>query len=918
MGTQNHECDLPSLVKSLDTDANVGLTRLEAARRLVRDGKNALRSAKGVAWWRLFAAQFESLLIGLLIVAALIAGLLGDWIDTAAILAIVLLNAILGFVQEQRAQQAMAALHRLAAPQARVKRDGNVLLVPADELVVGDLIQLEAGDRLPADVRLIDCCSVQTMEASLTGESTPVTKRADVVLPSDTPLAERVNCLFAGTDVTTGKASAIVVATGMHTEIGCIAQSLQDTKSEPTLLQLRLTELGRLLVMVCLVLVSIIFIIQWLRGGDLVEVFLTSVSLAVAAVPEGLPAVVTVMLAIGMRRMAKRHALIRKLPSVETLGCVTVICSDKTGTLTRNEMTVRRLWVFDRSWRVDGEGYSPQGGIHAIIASANGDANGSAKSLPTAGDPKPLSQLLLYAASCNTSHWSPALNEAPALNETKSLVVGDPTEIALKVLAAKAGTRSRWSIDDLVHENPFDSNRKRMSQVYRDDDGALTMLVKGAPEAVLSVSTQYQVDSIARPLTPQSSEVILDRISGMAAEALRVLAIAYRRVTDPKEDLQVEADLTFIGLIGMIDPPRQEAAEAVVRCQNAGIRPVMITGDHPATAIAIAKAIGMVSSNIPDLNSPQVMLGSEIDRKSDEELASVIRNFSVIARVSAEHKLRVVQAWKSHGHVVAMTGDGVNDAPAVKAADIGIVMGITGTEVAKEAADMVLTDDNFASIVSAVEEGRGIYENTRKVLQFLLASNSSEVVFMFAASVVGWPSPLLAIQILWINLVTDSIPALALASEPLGKNLMNRAPRPVDESILNLRSGRTILAHGMLMALVAMAGFAWTYDGRERTLGEARAVAFCILMMSQIFYSMACRDLDVTVPQVGVFSNPLLLLAMLAALTIQLIAIATPWSARILGLHPMPWANLPLILGLSLIPVTLVELRKLMAQSHRA
>ncbi|MEQ1827784.1 MAG: cation-translocating P-type ATPase [Pirellula sp.] len=913
--------DLPSVIALLGSDTHTGLSQTEAASRLARAGKNVLQMAKSIPWWKRFAAQFQSLIIGLLVAAAIIAGLLGDWIDTAAILAIVVMNAILGFVQEQRAHQAMVALNRLSAPLARVRRDSVLKMIQAEELVVGDIIQLEAGDRLPADARLVEEYGLQTLESSLTGESTPVFKRADVTLPPNTPLAERINCLFAGTTITAGKATAIVTATGMNTEIGSIARLLQDTASEQTPLQRQLTRLGQVLVKVCLSLVSVIFAIQWLRGGSLVEVMLTSVSLAVAAVPEGLPAVVTVTLAIGMQRMAKRNALIRKLPSVETLGCVTVICTDKTGTLTRNEMTVRKLWVVDRSWRVDGEGYSPQGHIHTIESSTDSPDSGR--------NQEAFSKLLLYADSCNNSQWS------QDFESEKANMVGDPTEIALKVVAAKAGIVSGWSLDDLVHENPFESNRKRMSQVYREQDGSLIMIVKGAPEAMLAVSTRLLQGDLVTPMQAEHRRRVLERSSEMAAEALRVLAIGFRKVVATREDMQSESELIFVGLIGMLDPPRPEAREAVERCRNAGIRPIMITGDHPNTAIAIANAVGIANTvgmantvgiantvgmatagdvantGNTDASRSRVMIGSDIDGQSEQDLASQIMNYSVIARVSAEHKLRVVKAWKSHGHVVAMTGDGVNDAPAVKAADIGVVMGITGTDVAKEAADMVLTDDNFASIVSAVEEGRGIYENIRKFLQFLLASNSSEVMFMFAVSVIGWPSPLLAIQILWINLVTDGIPALALASEPLGKDLMKRPPRPVNEPILNWNNGRTILVHGLLMAIVSIVGFAWFYQGEAANLDEARAVAFCVLTFSQIFYSMACRDLERIMPSVGVFSNPLLVVAMLASIAIQILAIAFPWSAKILGLQAMPWSDLPLILVLSLIPVTLVEVKKI-------
>ncbi len=887
-----HDHSLPEAEALLSSDCNVGLSHKAVEERLARDGANVLLIAKAIPWWKRLAEQFQNLMIGLLVAAAVLAGILGDWFDSAAILAIVVMNAILGFVQEQRAERAMGALKRLSAPQAKVRREGSIALIPAEQLVVGDIILLESGDRSPADARIVAEFGLQTLESSLTGESTAISKRADIVLPTGTPLADRANCVFAGTIVAAGKATAIVFATGMNTEIGAIARLMQQTHEEETPLQRRLAELSRTLVKVCLALVAVIFLLQWLRGGNLSEVLLTSVSLAVAAIPEGLPAVVTVSLAIGMQRMAKRSALIRTLPSVETLGCVTVICTDKTGTLTQNKMTVRNLWVFDRSWQVDGEGYSPEGSIRPLNASNDSSAVDENRDT--------LARLLLYADRCNNSQWS----AEDAVETTATM--GDPTEIALKVVAAKAdNTLSSRTLDGMLHENPFDSDRKRMSQVYRDESGALLLIVKGAPEQVLAVSSNYLQDSGVMPILDVQRKTILERNSQLASMALRVLAVAFRPVSDELSDWQSEANLTFVGLIGMLDPPRREAKEAVQRCRDAGIRPVMITGDHPETAIAIATEVGIAESGA------KVMIGSTIESRTEQELALQIQDYSVFARVTAEHKLRVVNALKSQGQVVAMTGDGVNDAPAVKVADIGVVMGITGTDVTKEAADMVLTDDNFVSIVNAVEEGRGVYENIRKFLQFLLACNSSEVIFMFAASLLGWPSPLLAIQILWINLVTDGIPALALASEPLGKDLMKRPPRPVDEPILNWASGLAMLMHGLLMASVTLIGFAWSYQGQQKNLEEARAVAFCILTLSQIFYSMACRDFVRIMPSVGLFSNPFLVYAVLGSVAIQLAAIACPWSAEILGLSAMPWSDLPMILLLSLLPVTVVEIKKM-------
>ncbi|MFN7730905.1 MAG: cation-translocating P-type ATPase [Pirellula sp.] len=881
-------------LQSLGTDARTGLSSAESAARCLRDGPNTLQSVPPIPWYRRFVTQFQSVMVGLLIAAALISGAIGDWVDTAAILAIVVLNAILGFVQEERAVQAIGSLRSLTAPTAKVKREGEWTNAPASELALGDIVLLEAGDRIPADGHLLEAYNLHVQEASLTGESAPVAKRSDVELPESTPLADRADSVFLGTSVASGKGVAVVTATGNRTEIGRIAQLLDETQNEQTPLQKKLAQLGQILVLVCLALVSMVFALQWWRGGNIAEVFLTSVSLAVAAIPEGLPAVVTVTLAIGLQRMAKRNALIRKLPSVETLGCVTVICSDKTGTLTCNEMTVRKLWIHDRWWNVDGAGYAPHGAIRPADAAHSNPDPASLPPLPDA-----LLRMLSCADQCNNSQWHYAPDRQTAST------VGDPTEIALRVVAAKANAVGRWPDDPLLHENPFDSDRKRMSQVVRDHSAKRIMIVKGAPEAVLDVCSSILINDQTKPLDDTLRQLVAHRNASMASQALRVLAIAYRDAPEQSVHWHREEGLTLLGLIGMIDPPRHAVDEAVERCRQAGIKPVMITGDHPQTAMAIAKSIGIADDN------DSVLLGTSIEEMTDEELTRHVPNCSVVARVNAQHKLRVVNAWKRNGHVVAMTGDGVNDAPAVKSADIGIVMGVTGTDVAKDAADMILTDDNFVSIINAVEEGRGIYENIQKFLHYLLACNTSEVLFMFCASLLGWPSPLLAIQILWINLVTDGLPALALASEPLGRDLMQRSPRPVDEPILTWKRGRAILLHGWLMAVVCLLGFSWAYQGDPRRIDEARAVAFTILTFAQIFYSMACRDLDRIMPSIGWISNPFLVLAAIGSIAVQLLVMSIPWTANLLGLSAMPWSDLPMIFALSLIPVTCVEVYKL-------
>ncbi len=898
-----HAETIEMMVQRLQTNLESGLSQSEAEKRLVQYGNNQLQEALSEPAWKKFAAQFKGLIIGLLIFAAILAGFLGEWVDTIAILAIVFLNAILGFVQEERAEKALAALRNMAAPQAKAIRDGALRLLPAIELVPGDLIELEAGDNVPSDARLITAFGLQAQEASLTGESAPVMKEWNCEVAEDTALGDRRNMVFAGTTVVAGKGRAIIASTGMETEIGAIAGLLRQSAQGQTPMQRRLQELGRVLVTGCMVIVTIIFAMQIYRGEKLVEAFLTSVSLAVAAVPEGLPAVVTVTLAIGLQRMAAKNALIRNLPSVETLGCVDVICTDKTGTLTRNEMTVRQLWVSRNRWQVSGEGFSPAGDVQWT---------GESASLPSAGEQpsdqsthaeilkQDLALLTRIAANCNTAQWS------WKSEENRAISIGDPTEIALLVAASKVNKAQTLAKSKPLHEIPFDSDRKMMSQVYRWSDSEILMLAKGAPEVIVGRCSKIREFGVDRPMTSEDGKAIEEENNWLANQALRVLGLAYRTVQDNPDDWKVESDFTFVGLVGMMDPPRAEAKEAVARCKEAGIRPVMITGDHPQTALAIGRALSIVDNN------SSVVTGVELDQTNAEQLKKSVTEFSIFARVSAEHKLKIVDALRSRGHVVAMTGDGVNDAPAVKKADIGIVMGITGTDVAKEAADMVLTDDNFVSIVNAVEEGRGIYENIQKFLHFLLACNISEVLFMFIAVLVAWPSPLLPIQILWINLVTDGIPALALALEPIEKHLMSRKPRSLNEPVLPLWRVGLILMHGFLMAAVALFAYAWVRSQPGAKAIDATTIAFCTITLSQVFFSIGCRSFSKTMPQVGAFTNPTLLVAIGATVAIQIAVVTWPWSAHILQVRPMSLAEWGMVIGLALVPVTLVELAKLL------
>jgi Ca2+-transporting ATPase len=868
-------------------------------------GHNQLREAPATPWWKKLVRQFSELVIWILIAAAVVSGALGEWVDTLAILAIVLLNGVIGFFQEERAGQALAALQKLSAPMAKALRGGRLAVVSAAELVPGDILELEAGDNIPADVRLLQSFSVSVQEAALTGESMSVEKDATVVLADTTPLGDRRNMAYMGTIVASGKARAVVVATGMSTELGQIAGMLERHEPEPTPLQRRLAELGKILIVVCLGIVAVIFALQVYREGNLAEAFLVSVSLAVAAVPEGLPAVVTIALALGLQRMVRRNALVRKLPSVETLGSVTVICSDKTGTLTRNEMTVTEFAVGSDRVKVTGVGYSPKGSFFQVgrgeapQASANGSEGIDS---PVRVDEHPdLQQALAVAAWCNNARLNPRGDGADQWE-----IVGDPTEGALLVAARKAGIEFSRATSSLLYEIPFDSERKAMSVVVKDAEGA-TMFTKGAPEVILAKCTHEQRDGQVVALTNQRREEILQTNREMASRALRVLGLAYRPNVSTTQRLDDEEDLVFAGLAGMIDPPREEAKVAIATCRQAGIRPVMITGDHPVTALAVARDLGLAR------NDQVAVSGQDLDRLSDDELATQVENIAVYARASAEHKLRIIRAWRSRGQVVAMTGDGVNDAPAIKAADIGVAMGITGTDVTKEASDMVLTDDNFASIVSAVEEGRGIYDNIQKVLLFLLSCNLGEILLMLVASLLGWPAPLLPIQLLWINLVTDGLPALALSLERPEPGIMTRRPRPPKESLLTARVGWSIAFQGLLIGTVGLIAFGVSYS-KSHDAESARAMTFCVVVYAELLRSLAARSQTLTLAQLGFFSNPALLLAVVVSGLLQVSVAIVPFAERVFDVPAHNRHEWLLIALLALGPVTLIEFGKLVAR----
>jgi Ca2+-transporting ATPase len=901
-----HTSSPDALAAAFHTSFDGGLPDHEAQQRLQREGPNELPEAQPPSLLKLFFSQFTSVIVWVLIGAAVISGLLEDWLDAAAILAIVLLNGVLGFIQEFRAERSLAALRKMSVATARVFRDGVLRSIPARELVPGDLILLEAGDRIPADARLIYTTNFQSQEASLTGESTPVEKGVDVLSPTDLPLADRRNMVFMGTVAVSGKARALVVATAVRTELGRIAAMIQkatEAERAETPLQRRLEQFGYTLLWLALAVVTVVFLLGYLRGEPAVLMLLTAVSLAVAAVPEGLPAVVTITLALGVTRMAKRHALIRKLPAVETLGSATVICSDKTGTLTKNEMTVTRLFTGDRVFEVSGEGYEPVGEIREALGVRGEVTSPDALPLTLQSLPLPpaLRELMTAAVLCNGA----TLREE---NGTWQ-VIGDPTEGALLVAAAKAALtiETLGSANHFLGEVPFDPERKMMTIVRRTTDGPVAY-VKGAPDVLLRHCThRLAMDGTTEPLTESIHAGILEANASFAHQALRVLGMARRRLDrEPNayRAQELEDRLVFLGLAAMKDPLRPEAKAAVQACHDAGIRTVMITGDHKDTATAIAEELRGVKEPIQSLS------GMELDRLSDDELVRTVDEVAVYARVSAEHKLRIVKAWKVRGAIVAMTGDGVNDAPAVKAADIGVAMGVTGTDVTKEAADMVVTDDNFASIAAAVEEGRGIFDNIRKTIHFLLSCNVSEVLVMLFAALIGLPLPLLPIQILWMNLVTDGFPALALAVDPKSPDLMKQPPRRPEARLLDGGTLLAIGAEGFMLGAIALGAFAYSLYGLHREVEQARTIAFTVMVVAQLVHAFNCRSERWSLFQVGLWTNRPLLLAFSLSLGIQVAVLTIPAAAPIFKVTPLPIEDWVLMGAMGILPFPLMELMK--------
>jgi Ca2+-transporting ATPase len=892
-----HALPIEEIAAELASSASAGLGSAEAAQRLARDGPNQIREAQRESAFVMLLRQFGSVVIWVLIAAALVSVALGERIDGAAIIAIVILNAIVGFVQEYRAEQAVAALSKMTAPRARVLRDGQSHVVPAAEIVRGDLLVLAEGDLAAADARLIQSSMLRVNEAPLTGESEPVSKHAGALAPP-TPLADRTNMLFLGTSVVSGSGLAMVVATGMETEVGHIASLIETATSGETPLQRRLNTLGLRLLWACLAIVVIVFALGLLRGEPILELFLEAVSLSVAAIPEGLPAVVTIALALGVRQMVRRRALVRRLPAVETLGSVQVICTDKTGTLTVGQMTARRLVTAPRIFNLTGEGYSIRGSI--MTDGIEADA---------AADPV-LADLLAAAAACNDAEL--------VVRDGRTSIAGDPTEAALLVAAVKGGV-SRESIESTmprIGAVPFTSDRKRMTVVRRRGELAWAF-VKGAPEIIIERCAKIRTDQGEVPISAEDRARMLEASAVMANDALRVLALAHRVVdrgdaaVDADDDGEsVERELTLLGLAGLQDPPRAEAREAIDRCKLAGIRTVMITGDHRDTAAAIGRELGIVE------HGGQVLAGSDLEAMDDKELTAAVERVCVYARVTAEHKLRIVRAWKARGRIVAMTGDGVNDAPALKEAAIGVAMGITGTEVAKQSADIIITDDNFASIVAAVEEGRGIYDNVLKTLSYLMGGNAGELTVMLVAGLIGWPLPLLPIQLLWINLVTDGLPALALATDPIEPDVLQRPPRDPRGEIINRAFFARLIFTGCLSAAVALTAFSWELYNHS-SIADARGAAFTTLVIEELLRAFGARSNVRTVLAVGLFSNMRLLLIVAASFALQIALYFVPPLEMIFKTGPVSLATLTRWVILGAIPLTVLELVKLLRSRGR-
>ncbi|MDO5521568.1 MAG: calcium-translocating P-type ATPase, PMCA-type [bacterium] len=871
-----HNMSYKDVATELEVNPEIGLTKKDATERLHKYGSNELLTKKNKPLIVKFLEQFKDFMIITLIAAAGISFLVSllegkcDLVDPIIILLIITLNAILGVIQETKAEHSLDALKKLSAPNALVKRDGAIETIESSKLVPGDIIYLEAGYFVPADARLIESVNLKVEESSLTGESTPVEKEADLILKENTILGERHNLVLSSSIVTYGRGSAIVIKTGMNTEVGHIARMIMNDEAPSTPLQKRLANTSKVLGISALGICIIIFILGLIKKMPIFDMFMTSVSLAVAAIPEGLPAIVTIMLSLGVQRMAKKNSVIRKLPAVETLGSATIICSDKTGTLTQNKMTVTKIHSSD--------------GEERMTSTLCKD-------------------ILTMAALCNDSILQ--------IDHKEVTTTGEPTENAL-VIAAFHNNINKQKLElnyPRVNEIPFDSTRKLMTTVHKMDQ-CYRVITKGAPEVVLKLCSNIYSKGSIHCVNTSNLKDIVKQNQIMASQALRVIAIAYKDIPCQEPISSLEKSLTFLGLIGMIDPPREEVKASVAECKMAGIKPVMITGDHINTACAIGKELGILEHN------REAISGAELNTMSDTCLAENIYDYSVFARVSPEHKVRIVKAFQTNNEIVAMTGDGVNDAPALKAADIGCAMGITGTDVAKNAADMILTDDNFATIVSAVKEGRGIYDNIKKAIHFLLSSNIGEIITIFVAILLGLPTPLVAVQLLWVNLVTDSLPAISLGVEPVEKDIMKRKPIPPDHGLFADGLAFKIVFEGIMIGALALSAFYIGYSVYDTMNGTfisqpliGRTMCFAVLSLSQLFHAFNMRSHH-SLFTIGIFTNTKMTLSFIICVFMQVIVISYAPLAKVFKVTPLTLPQWSIVALLSFLPIIIVELQK--------
>ncbi len=867
-----------------NTNVEVGLSEQEAEGRLKKLGPNELQEAKRPSALMVFLAQFKDFMVLVLFGATIVSAFLGEYIDSIAIVAIVIINGILGFFQERKAEKSLEALKELAAPQVTVLRNGKWMKAPSKALVLGDIIKFSSGDRIGADVRLVESSSLYIEESALTGESVPVQKKVEALQGQGVSIGDQKNMAFMGTMITRGSGTGVVVATGMNTAMGQIANMLQNAEQMETPLQRRLEQLGKILIIVALILTALVVLAGVYQGNEVYHMFLAGVSLAVAAIPEGLPAIVTVALSLGVQRMIKKRAIVRKLPAVETLGCASVICSDKTGTMTQNKMMVTHMWSGGEIWHVTGQGYEPTGSF----------MKGEQKIDPAST--RSLYQLLTFGCLCNN---------ASVVKKKKTYVLdGDPTEGALVAAAMKAGI-SREALKEkfeIIHEFPFDSTRKMMSVIVRDREGKKFVVTKGAPDVLLQMSQTILWGNKQQPLSELYRKEVQAAIHSLGSQALRTIAVAFKplKATDSIEnERDVEKDFMLVGVQGMIDPPRPEVKQAVKECKEAGIKTVMITGDHKVTAMAIAEQLGILPSG------GRVIEGVELANMSVDELEDIVEDTYVFARVSPEHKLKIVKAFQNKDHVVAMTGDGVNDAPAIKTADIGIAMGITGTDVAKEASSLVLLDDNFATIKSAIKEGRNIYENIRKFIRYLLASNVGEILVMLFAMVLALPLPMVPIQILWVNLVTDGLPAMALGLDAAEGDVMRRNPRHPKEGVFARGLAWKIVSRGFLIGIVTLLAFIIAFNQHPNELKYAQTVAFATLVLAQLIHVFDCRS-EHSIFHRNPLGNMYLVGAVIISVLLMLVVIYYPPLQPIFSTMPIQARDWLLIGGLSSIPTFLL------------